>query len=130
MLNNIWERVVFIERAFTQSFAVHIHVSLRCLRNKGLVFLRCAIVSVHQVRQSVLVTFRKSPAPFVTVANPTFCGLVLEQYFQTGLGRLDTSQDIQTLRVNSQKEQFNEPGAIYGRRHYCVTCSSPLSNTV
>lgn len=47
MLNNIWERVVFIERAFTQSFAVHIHVSLRRLGNKGLVFLRCAIVSLH-----------------------------------------------------------------------------------
>lgn len=51
MLNNIWERVVFIERAFTQSFAVHIHVSLAVSQTRALFFyavqLRVCIKSVR-----------------------------------------------------------------------------------
>lgn len=66
---NIWERVVFIERAFTQSFAVHIHVSLGCLRNKGLVFLRCAIESASSPSECVSDLSQKPRPPLLLLLS-------------------------------------------------------------
>lgn len=89
MLNNIWERVVFIERAFTQSFAVHIHVSLAVSETRALFFLRCAIVSLHRVRQCVSDLSQK-PRPslllLLTILGTCFEAILPVSYFLIGLG--------------------------------------------